>query len=125
MKEELKPSWSKEQQAAGERVRQAWEEFFFPEKPPEQPLLGRPEEQRVASIQAGHEAELLRYPNVVGVGSGIQTKQGRPTGERCLVVLVERKIPRDKLGEGDILPSEIEGIPVDVVEAGKFEPLPM
>lgn len=127
MKTELKPSWSKEQQAAGEQVRQAWEEFFSAaeEETPEQLLLGRPEEQRIVAIQARHETELLGYPNVVGVASGIRTKGGKPTGERCLVIYVERKIPRDKLGEREILPSEIEGIPVDVVEAGRVEPLPL
>ena len=129
MKKELKPIWSEEEQAAGERVRQAWEEFFSAperaEETPEQHISGLPEEHRIAAIQARHETELLRYPNVVGVAHGIRTKRGKPTGERCLVVYVERKIPRAKLSENEILPSEIEGIPVDVVEAGKLEALPM
>ena len=47
----------------------------------------------MAAVLARHEAELLRYPNVVAVAPGIRTKRGRPTGEACVVVYVERKIP--------------------------------
>ena len=36
---------------------------------------------------------------------------------------VEKKIPRSKLDKSAILPSDIEGIPVDVVEIGKVEAL--
>lgn len=126
MKRQLEPSWSEEQQAAGVRLRQAWEEYFSAaeaaEEPPEPPL-GQAEQLRIAEIRGRHEAELLRYPNVVGVAEGIRTKGGKPTGETCLVVYVERKVPRDELDESEILPSEIEGIPVDVVEAGRVEPL--
>ena len=129
MKKELKPSWSKKQQAAGEQMRRAWEEFFSTaekaEETSEPPLLSRPEEQKIAAIRARHEAELMRYPNVVGVAEGIRTKRGKPTGEPCLVVYVERKIPKSKLRKSEILPRKIEGIPVDVVEVGKVEPLPV
>lgn len=123
----LKPSWSKQQQAAGERMRQAWEKFFSPAQS-SGATRGKPpsdfsEEQWIAAVQARHEAELLRYPNVVGVAIGIRTKRGKPTGERCLVVYVERKIPRPKLSKNELLPSEIEGVSVDVVEAGRLEAL--
>ncbi len=127
MKQELKPSWSEEQQAAGERFRQVWEEFFSSanraDETSKRPTLGRVEELRIAEVQARHETELLHYPNVVGVSVGIRTMQGRPTGEHCLVVYVERKIPRAQLDASEIVPSEVEGIPVDVVEVGTIEPL--
>ena len=127
MKGELKPSWSDEQREAGERFRQTWDEFFRVAQQAEGTAQrgGMPpsEELRIAEVRARHEAELLRYPNVVGLSEGIRTKQGRPTGERCLVVYVERKIPRAQLDPRHVLPTEIEGIPVDVVEVGRVEPL--
>lgn len=124
MKKELSPEWSAEQKAAGERARQAWEEFFSAEKEiPEPPHVKGLRETEVVEILARHETKLLRYPNVIGVAPGIRTKRGKPTGERCVTVYVERKIPRGDLGDGEILPREIEGIPVDVVEVGKVEVL--
>ncbi len=127
MKKDLKPNWSKEQKEAGERIKQAWEEFFSAaeteKETSELPHLNRAEELRVAEIRARHETELLRYPNAVGVAEGIRTKRGKPTGEPCIVVYVERKIPRAKLEKSEILPSDIEGIPVDVVEVGIVEAL--
>lgn len=127
MKKEHKPIWTKEQQAAGEQMGKAWEEFFSAsektKETSELPILSRPEEKKIAAIQARHEAELMRYPNVVGVAEGITTKRGKPTGETCLVVYVERKVPKSKLKKGEILPRKIEGVPVDVVEVGKVEPL--
>lgn len=116
------PQWTDEQIEAGDQNRQAWEEYFsaaVPAKTEEVPFkLTSEEAVKLAKIRARYEAELLRYPNVVAVGESVQTKRGKPTGQPCIVVFVERKIPPDQLGEDEILPEELEGIPVDVVEAG-------
>lgn len=127
MKEHIGPRWSREEQARGERLAKAWEEHFVSEETAEGGHGARPptaEEQRISAVQARHEDELLRYPNVVGVATGIRARKGRPTGERCLVVYVERKVPSAKLAEHEILPREIDGVPVDVVEVGKIGILP-
>ena len=101
VKNELGPSWSREQRAAGERFRQAWEQFASRSETaqvtPAPPFPGGTAAGKIAEVRARHEAELMRYPNVIGVGEGICTKQGKPTGEACLVVFVERKIPPTKL----------------------------
>jgi hypothetical protein len=39
------------------------------------------------------------------------------------VVYVTRKVPRSALTQTQILPTEIEGVPVDVVEVGEVRPL--
>ena len=75
-----------------------------------------------AAVQARHQQELLRYPNVVGVATGTLTRGGRPTGETGLLVLVSRKVPASELEPDEVLPSEIEGVPVDVVETGQIRP---
>ncbi|MFB3131294.1 MAG: hypothetical protein ACE10K_02095 [Rhodothermales bacterium] len=129
MKKEITPKWNKAQREEGERQRQAWETFFSENERTEEAAkafsLGSPEALKQAEVRTRHEAELLRYPNVVGVDEGIRTKDGVPTGERCLVVYVERKVPRDQLTGAEILPGEIEGVSVDVVETGEITPLPM
>jgi hypothetical protein len=126
MKRELGPNWTKKQEKAGKRSGKAWEEFFA--KGEQQGDRGRQpdlaHEARVAEVQQRHEAELLRYPNVISVATGIRTRSGKPTGEPCLVVYVECKLPRKRLAAKDLLPSDIEGIPVDVVETGPLTPLP-
>jgi hypothetical protein len=118
------PQWTDEQIEAGDKNRQAWEEYFSaaePGKAGADPYNLKGEDAvKAAEIRARYEAELLRYPNVVAVGEGIQTKRGKPTGRSCIVVFVERKLPPDKLGEDELLPEELEGIPVDVVEAGRI-----
>ena len=126
MKRELGPNWTKKQERAGKREGKAWEEFFAKNERQvaggEQPDLAAA--AKIAEVQQRHEAELLRYPNVIGVATGIRTRGGKPTGEPCLVVYVERKLPRKRLAAKDVLPSAIEGIPVDVVETGPLTTLP-
>ena len=128
VKNELGPTWSREQRAAGERFRQAWEQFVArsqtTQAAPASPFPGGAAAGRIAEIRARHEAELMRYPHVVGVGEGICTRNGKPTGEPCLVVFVERKVPPSELAKDETLPRRIEGIPVDVVEVGRIEALP-
>lgn len=128
MKRELGPTWTAKERQAGERNRKAWEGFFAKGEGKsvsagdKRTDLAR--EAALAEVQQRHEAELLRYPNVVGVATGIRERRSKPTGEACLIVYVARKLPRSQLAAKDVLPRAIEGIPVDVVETGPLSPLP-
>jgi hypothetical protein len=90
----------------------------------EGPSLGDEAQRKVSEVRARHEEELLRYPNVVGVATGVKSTGGRPTGEPCLVVYVEKKVAEEDLDRDQRLPAEVEGVPLDVVEVGRIEPLP-
>lgn len=121
---ELGPTWSEQERAAGERTRQAWEAFFAGRPPSPPSDVPAPQAARIAAVRAAHEAELLRYPNVVAVAEGVRTRgRGRPTGEPCIVVYVSRKVPRGELRADAVLPAEIDGVPVDVVSVGEIRPL--
>jgi hypothetical protein len=74
--------------------------------------------EQAQAVRKAHEAELLRRANVVGVGVGLRTQGGRRQPQVALVIMVRQKIPRALLAEADVLPVEIEGVPVDVVEVG-------
>jgi len=127
MKREIKPTWTAEEKRLGERNRKAWEDFFAEreargEPPPGQGRIA--EDAALAEVQQRHQDELLRYPNVVGVATGIRSRKGKPTGEPCLVVYVTRKVPKKELKRDQILPRTLDGVPVDVVETGELKTLP-
>jgi hypothetical protein len=73
---------------------------------------------RVRAVKATHEAELLRKANVVGVGVGLRSHEGRFTDELAIVVSVRQKLPRSALRAQDVIPVELDGVPVDVQELG-------
>lgn len=73
---------------------------------------------RVRTVKATHERELLQKPNVVGVGIGRRKKAGKSTGELSIVVSVSQKVPVDRLEPDEVIPSDLEGVPVDVQEVG-------
>ena len=76
--------------------------------------------QRIAAIQARFDACLMAFPNVVGTGIGYRRIGGAQTEELCLVALVRRKVPAEQLAANAILPRQLGGIAVDVVESGDF-----
>jgi len=78
--------------------------------------------ERAKSIKRDHENELMSKANVVGVGVGLCLRKGEPTGQVGLVVFVSRKVPSSKLDAEDIIPPEIDNIPVDVQEIGQIRP---
>ena len=123
MEKDPPPTWSAEQKAAGDRMREAWDEFFraAPARKTDEPFSGH--DARLLDVRTRHEAELMRYPNVVGIADGIRMRDGKPTGEPAIIVFVERKVPRQDLTDSDLLPEEIEGVPVDVVETGRITPM--
>ncbi len=63
-----------------------------------------------------HENRLLSLPNVNGVGTG----QDDQTGRDVIVVYVTRKVPAAELGAQDVVPKEIDGVAVRVVEIGEI-----
>ncbi len=79
--------------------------------------------QRVMTVKARHEARLMQKANVVGVGVGFRERGGVLTDEVALVVNVIQKLPNDHLAPEDLIPSEIEGVPVDVRETGEMRAL--
>jgi len=123
MKRTLGPSWTAEQVAEGERFKQGWLDFFgrsgaaAARVPPSLGVGSR------SAIRARHEARLLAYPNVVGVTEGMRMRGGKLTNEPVITVLVSRKVPRKGLTKASLLPSHIDGTPIDVVEVGPIEAL--
>ena len=78
---------------------------------------------RAQAVKRRHERVLLSLANVVAVGVGIRQVGGQPTGEVAIVVTVSRKVPPAELRPGQGIPYRLEGVPVDVVEAGTLHAL--
>ncbi len=68
-----------------------------------------------------HEERLFRKRNVVGVGIAKKVVGGLQTDEPCVVVFVERKVPKSQLRPGDLVPETIETMKTDVVETGRIQ----
>jgi hypothetical protein len=79
--------------------------------------------ERVKEVKTRHEEELLKLPNVVGVGIGFIYKKGQPTDNIGIVVSVTAKKGLAGLAEPDRIPTELEGVPVDVQEVAQIRAL--
>ena len=78
--------------------------------------------QRARQVMAVHQDELLAKPNVVGVGVGFRERRGARTDAVAIVVMVSHKVPRERLAPEELIPGEIEGVPVDVQQVGRLSP---
>jgi hypothetical protein len=118
---ELAGQWTDEERAAGEQTASAWETFFqaAPEAAPAQPEAIE-EIARVTEIKDQHESALLARENVVGVATSLKVTGGQPTQQQSLTVFVERKLPLDQVPEESRVPEQLDGVPTDVVESGRF-----
>ncbi len=72
---------------------------------------------KAQAVKRAHEGALLNKPNVALVGVGLLQKDGKQTDTVALVVMVKEKIPPEQLPLDDLIPAEIDGVPVDVQEA--------
>lgn len=59
-----------------------------------------------------HEEQLMRLPNVTGVGIG------EKTGKPVIKVFVTHKVPESDLRPREIVPRSIDGYETDVEEIG-------
>ncbi len=78
---------------------------------------------RAQAVKAKYEPMLMRKPNVVGVGVGMQERAGQSTGNVAIVVNVRDKVPLDQLAPQDRIPADLDGVPVDVRATGPFRAL--
>ena len=85
--------------------------------------MSDPAIQRALDVKRRHEQELLRKANVVAVGVGFCRRGGVATKEVGIVVSVKNKVPLSELKPRDVLPAQLEDVPVDVVETGEIRAL--
>ena len=84
------------------------------------PLLARCTPQgRDSSLPPPPVAEVLdrHTPRLMSVAGVVGTAEGRCAGQPCILVLVERLTPALR----QAIPSELEGIPVEIRETGRIE----
>jgi hypothetical protein len=74
--------------------------------------------QRAQAVKQAYASLLMSKANVVGVGVGFCQRAGERTGEIGLVVMVDRKLEASLINPQDMIPTEIDGVPVDVQEVG-------
>ncbi len=122
MKRSLGPDWSAEGTAAGRELAERWiRHASATGSDAGTPFGGGSAE--VAEVRARHEADLMAYPHVVAVADGICQK-GDDAGKACIVVYVDTKLPPEQLDAASRLPERIDGVRIDVVEAGSIGILP-
>ncbi len=81
-------------------------------------MTNTPSFERIKAVKRAYESMLLTKPNVVGVGIGYRVTRGQETDTAAIVVMVSRKLPANQLAPDALIPSMIEGVPVDVQEIG-------
>ena len=81
------------------------------------------EMERVLAVKAKYEQTLLQKKNVVGLGIGYRERDGETTDQMVLTVMVRQKERRSRLRSHDLIPPELDGVPVDVKEVGMLQAL--
>ena len=76
--------------------------------------------EEIRAVKDRHGEDLLKKKNVVGLGIGYKEVGCQKTKQLGLVVMVRKKEPPSQLEAKDLIPSEIEGVPVDVKEVGEI-----
>jgi len=62
--------------------------------------------------------DILKKPNVIGIGVGLKEVQGQLTDQVSIVVLVRDKVPRAGLTPSQMVPPRVNSYETDVVEVG-------
>jgi hypothetical protein len=79
--------------------------------------------EEIVQVKEASKENLLAMQNVVGVGVGYQVKGGEQTSNYAIVVMVSRKLPLPALAPNAILPKNVDGVVIDVIEVGELRAL--
>src|SRR5215471_18338189 len=80
-------------------------------------VISPDEQDRMLKLLRKHRKDLLKYPNVHSVDVGYEFKGGKPTGRLSIRAHVTEKKANKALLVKDRLPTELDGVPVDVIES--------
>jgi hypothetical protein len=76
---------------------------------------------KARDVKKTHAASLMGKANVVGVSVGYRERGGKRTDEIALIVMVNKKLSPNALSQKDRIPSEIDGVPIDVQYVGQIK----
>ncbi len=76
--------------------------------------------EKVQKALKKKKKQLLKLPNVVGVGVGFKQVGGVTTGQPAVVVLVEKKVPAAQLLPNQMVPQTVDDVATDVIQVGKL-----
>ena len=79
------------------------------------------DQEHVRDVQARYQNDLMRIPNVQGIGIGYKSVAGQQTKDLALIVMVDRKVPLEQLAPEDRIPERLDGVLVDVQATGGFQ----
>ena len=79
--------------------------------------------EQVNQVKEKHKESILAKDHVVGVGTGYKISHGRQSDRLCVVTLVQKKVPQSGLPTQSLVPSQLDGVPTDVIEAGEIRAL--
>ena len=77
----------------------------------------------IIQVKEASKVNLLATQNVVGVGVGYKIIDGEQTENFAIVVMVTRKLPLPALPPNAILPKNVDGVKIDVIEVGELRAL--
>lgn len=124
MKPTLGPAWTPDDIAAENDAAEKWKTFASNTGDDTGGTPFGAGSGKVTEVLARHEADLMAYPNVVAVSDGI-CKVGDDAGKACINVYVSQKVASDALKADQRLPDQLDGVRVEVIEAGEIGTLPM
>lgn len=78
------------------------------------------EYQHLQQVKRQVEQTLLALPGVHGVSIGRKQVHGQPTEQLAIVVHLSKKRPPQEVPPAEVIPSQIQGIPTDVLEHAPF-----
>ncbi len=120
MAKTLGPSWSEKGREAGRKLADAAKSLAEGGEGTTPFDSGK-----VSETLARHQEMLMGYPNVVAVSDGVCVEDDADTPRPCINVYVDRKVALEQLDQDARLPAELDGVPVQVIEAGEIGTLPM
>ena len=77
----------------------------------------------ISQVKDVSKNNLLAVKNVVGVGVGYKIKGGQQTDDYAIVVMVSQKLPLSALAPEAVLPKNLSGVQIDVIEVGELRAL--
>jgi hypothetical protein len=120
MAKTLGPSWSEKDVAAGRKIAEGAKALA------EGGTGTTPfDSGQLSETLARYQDMLMAYPNVVAVSDGVCVQDDAEAPKACINVYVAHKIAPEELDEDARLPAELDGVPVQVIEAGEIGTLPM
>ncbi len=84
-------------------------------------IKNKKDKAKILKIKNKYSSDILKQKDITGIGVGVKSVNGKLSDELAVIIMVKKKLPKNKISKNRLLPKYLDKHKVDVIETGEIK----